>query len=466
MAYFKCSGVNPTGNATEADVLSGKTFSNESGIDKTGTMTNRGAVSQTLNTSTTSYTIPAGYHNGSGTVSITTQTKSCTPSTSAQTISPDSGKVLSSVSVSAISTQTKSASPSTSAQTITPDSGKYLTSVSISAISPQRTAGTAAVASGQDSTGPYVYFPYGWWPNGGSSRNYTRLTAAQAVAACPSETKTVSPSTSVQNVTPSSGKLLSKVTVNAASLQSKSVTPSNSAQTVTPASGYIGLSQVTVGAVTKNIKTVHTFCYADTSNFKTKSGLTFTALAKGKFKRYDSSEDYYDWAYCSALTKTAVTNYWDGSTQSTRYLLRSNFSQSSTVGSYGSFISPAINISDYTHMLVCFSTGSASGSFMVLKDSVYNPSGTTYINSNGQGIGKTNSSVNFLNFLNNPTIENLNGLGGGTKLDETIKSSNVRFLMIPTTGAYNTYQFDLIGIILIKVNDDEVSYTNLATTNY
>jgi hypothetical protein len=64
-------------------------------------MANNGAISQTLNTSTTSYTVPAGYTTG-GKVSITTETKSATPTKSAQTISPTTGKVLSSVSVAAI----------------------------------------------------------------------------------------------------------------------------------------------------------------------------------------------------------------------------------------------------------------------------------------------------------------------------------------------------------------------------
>ena len=60
-------GVQPTGNAQPADVLSGKTFSNAEGIDKTGTMVNNGAVSGTA-TPSQPYTISAGYHNGSGTV--------------------------------------------------------------------------------------------------------------------------------------------------------------------------------------------------------------------------------------------------------------------------------------------------------------------------------------------------------------------------------------------------------------
>lgn len=60
-------GVQPTGDAVAADVLSGKTFSNADGIGKTGTMPNNGAVSGTA-TPSQPYTIPAGYHNGSGTV--------------------------------------------------------------------------------------------------------------------------------------------------------------------------------------------------------------------------------------------------------------------------------------------------------------------------------------------------------------------------------------------------------------
>lgn len=57
-----------TGTAVAGDVLSGKTYYTTNPKTKqTGTMANRGAVSQALNAGGT-YTIPGGYHNGSGKV--------------------------------------------------------------------------------------------------------------------------------------------------------------------------------------------------------------------------------------------------------------------------------------------------------------------------------------------------------------------------------------------------------------
>lgn len=56
------------GNADAGHVLDGKTFSsNSAGREKAGTMPNQGAKTATL-TCGGSYTIPAGYHNGSGKV--------------------------------------------------------------------------------------------------------------------------------------------------------------------------------------------------------------------------------------------------------------------------------------------------------------------------------------------------------------------------------------------------------------
>lgn len=88
--------------ATAGDVLTGKVYTDATGKVTTGTMANNGTVSKTLDTTTTSYTVPAGYHSGTGKVSIATETKTATPSKSTQTITPTSGKVLSKVTVNAI----------------------------------------------------------------------------------------------------------------------------------------------------------------------------------------------------------------------------------------------------------------------------------------------------------------------------------------------------------------------------
>lgn len=89
--------------ATAAEILSTKT-AYKNGSKLTGTMPNNGAVSKTLDATANnqSYTVPAGYHSGSGEVQIVLEEKSATPTTSSQTISPTSGKVLSEVTVNAI----------------------------------------------------------------------------------------------------------------------------------------------------------------------------------------------------------------------------------------------------------------------------------------------------------------------------------------------------------------------------
>ena len=139
------SGTQITGNCTydsnttdatasASEILATKTaYVNKNKI--TGEMVNNGAVTGTITTKAQEYTIPIGYHDGSGKVSIS---------------STEQGKIIAgniksgvtilgvegSYTGQAVSVQSnKNATPSTSSQTITPDSGyDYLAQVTVAAI--------------------------------------------------------------------------------------------------------------------------------------------------------------------------------------------------------------------------------------------------------------------------------------------------------------------------------------------
>lgn len=95
--------------AVAADVLVSKKFVDSNGTVIDGAMPNNGTVTKVLDATladgeytNSSYTIAKGYHSGTGTISIAIESKSATPTESAQTITPSSGKVLGKVTVNAI----------------------------------------------------------------------------------------------------------------------------------------------------------------------------------------------------------------------------------------------------------------------------------------------------------------------------------------------------------------------------
>ena len=97
-AYQDVSSVT----AAAGDVLTGKILVTADGKVTTGTMPNNGAVSKVLDTGTTTYTIAKGFHSGTGSVKITTEAKTVTPTKESQQVTPSTGKVLSKVTVAAI----------------------------------------------------------------------------------------------------------------------------------------------------------------------------------------------------------------------------------------------------------------------------------------------------------------------------------------------------------------------------
>lgn len=97
-AYQDVSSVT----AAAGDVLTGKVFVTADGTVTPGEMVNNGAVDKILDVTTITYTVPKGFHSGSGVVKIVLETKNVTPTKSAQDITPSSGKVLSKVTVEPI----------------------------------------------------------------------------------------------------------------------------------------------------------------------------------------------------------------------------------------------------------------------------------------------------------------------------------------------------------------------------
>ena len=192
--------------AVAADVLATKTFVNPAGQNVAGAMPNNGAVSKTLDATedNQSYTVPQGYHNGLGAVSIVLEEKTATPTESAQNITPTTGKVLSKV-------------------TVDPIPANYGDTTGMDAVAADLLAGKTALT---DVNGVATEIT-GTMPNVGTvnktldatsgNQSFTIAAGKHSGSGAVSivlEEKTATPSTSTQNVTPTTGKVLSKVTVN------------------------------------------------------------------------------------------------------------------------------------------------------------------------------------------------------------------------------------------------------------
>ena len=121
-------------SASVGEVLYGETFA-AGGSVMTGTMPNRGAVSGSISDASSPYTVPAGYHDGSGTVGIDSTELGKLINTNIKSGVTILG-VTGTYAGEPVSVETnKNATPSWSQQVITPDSGyDYLAQVTIAAI--------------------------------------------------------------------------------------------------------------------------------------------------------------------------------------------------------------------------------------------------------------------------------------------------------------------------------------------
>ena len=122
--------------ATAAEILATKT-AYKNGSKLTGTMTNRGAVAGTISTVAGEYTVPQGYHDGSGKVGIDSTEQAKIIATNIRqgvTILGVAGSMSGAEDISATSA---TITPYTTAQTIIPsDLGNYnsISQINVSAI--------------------------------------------------------------------------------------------------------------------------------------------------------------------------------------------------------------------------------------------------------------------------------------------------------------------------------------------
>lgn len=115
--------------ALVAEVLAGKTF-HARGAELTGTMPNRGAISETIDDADDVITIPQGYHDGSGTVTLdateVAKLKNHANIKNGVTILGETGTY----SGEAVSAQSKNVNATKNPLTVLPDSGyDYLSQV-------------------------------------------------------------------------------------------------------------------------------------------------------------------------------------------------------------------------------------------------------------------------------------------------------------------------------------------------
>lgn len=128
---------------TAAEVLAGKTFA-AGGQVKTGEMPNNGAVIGEISNKSESYTIPIGFHDGSGSVSIAASEQAKLIPSNIKSGVEILGVVGEHSGAEPATAQSKEVTPSFESQTVLPDEGvDYLSQVLVKPIPVTRTENAA-----------------------------------------------------------------------------------------------------------------------------------------------------------------------------------------------------------------------------------------------------------------------------------------------------------------------------------
>lgn len=185
--------------------------------DKAAAIKNNGAIDAQVKEGE-SYTIPAGYHNGSGTVkgvsgggNYNLQAKSVTPTKEQQSVAPDQGYYgLSSVTVGAIPENYQDVSATTAAPADVLANKVFVDADGVTQAGTMPDNG--AVSKVLDATTGNQEYTVPAGKHSGAGKVSVVL-----------ETKSATPAEAAQDITPTKGKVLSKVTVGAIPAKYKDV---------------------------------------------------------------------------------------------------------------------------------------------------------------------------------------------------------------------------------------------------